>query len=191
VSVGENGTAANAQDLSIPLGKILRFNEDGSIPTDNPFYGSQTGLARAIWALRPAQPVHLRACKPGTGRIHINDVGQSTWEEINLGVAGRRTTAGRGRKVPITSRPASPVRSSPTTTPPVVPAGFGPGRVHRRLGGPSAARSYPATGNFPAAYRNSYFFADYPAKWVRRLDTVNQGERLTASPTTSTASRWT
>ena len=35
---------------------------------------------------------------------------------------------------------------------------------------------YPASGNFPAAYRNSYFFADYPLHWVARLDTANPGD---------------
>jgi len=28
------------------------------------------------------------AFQPGTGRLHINDVGAATWEEINLGAAG-------------------------------------------------------------------------------------------------------
>src|SRR5947209_7308270 len=35
--VGENANSANAQTLSNRLGKILRINSDGSIPTDNPF----------------------------------------------------------------------------------------------------------------------------------------------------------
>jgi hypothetical protein len=32
------------------LGKILRINSDGTIPTDNPFYSSTSGTNRAIWA---------------------------------------------------------------------------------------------------------------------------------------------
>ncbi len=49
--VGENANSANAQTLSNLLGKILRLNADGSIPTNNPFYNSATGVNRAIWAL--------------------------------------------------------------------------------------------------------------------------------------------
>ena len=87
VGVGENANSAQAQNLATPFGKLLRFNDDGTIPTDNPFYATQSGLARAIWASGLRNPFTF-AVQPGTGRIHINDVGQDTWEEINLGVAG-------------------------------------------------------------------------------------------------------
>src|SRR2546423_2760603 len=46
--VGENANSANAQTLSNRLGKILRINSDGSIPTDNPFFNTATGANRAI-----------------------------------------------------------------------------------------------------------------------------------------------
>jgi glucose/arabinose dehydrogenase len=48
IAVGENANAANAQTLSNKLGKMLRINKDGSIPTSNPFFGSATGSNRAI-----------------------------------------------------------------------------------------------------------------------------------------------
>ena len=86
VAVGDNGTAPTRR-TSLVFGKILRFNDDGTIPTDNPFYGSQTGLARAVWAYGLRNPFTF-AFQPGTGRMHINDVGEATWEEINLGAAG-------------------------------------------------------------------------------------------------------
>jgi glucose/arabinose dehydrogenase len=50
IAVGENAVSSNAQTLSNLLGKILRLNKDGTIPTDNPFYTSATGTNRAIWA---------------------------------------------------------------------------------------------------------------------------------------------
>ncbi|HZW73335.1 MAG TPA: PQQ-dependent sugar dehydrogenase, partial [Caldimonas sp.] len=37
LGVGENANPPASQDLSSPFGKLLRFNADGSIPTDNPF----------------------------------------------------------------------------------------------------------------------------------------------------------
>jgi glucose/arabinose dehydrogenase len=49
--VGENANSANAQTLGNLLGKILRINSDGTIPTDNPFYARITDNNRAIWAL--------------------------------------------------------------------------------------------------------------------------------------------
>ena len=59
-AVGDNGDGTNAQNLDFRLGKILRFNDDGTIPTDNPFYGSQTGARARGLGARPAQSVHLR-----------------------------------------------------------------------------------------------------------------------------------
>ena len=87
VGVGENANGANSQTLDNLLGKVLRINSDGSIPTDNPFFGTATGENRLIWALGLRNPFTF-AFQPGTGRLFINDVGQSTWEEINDGVAG-------------------------------------------------------------------------------------------------------
>ena len=87
VAVGENAVAANAQSNSTTLGKMLRLNSDGSIPTDNPFYGSTTGNNRAIWARGLRNPFTF-AVQPVTGKIAINDVGQTSWEEVNIGLAG-------------------------------------------------------------------------------------------------------
>jgi glucose/arabinose dehydrogenase len=48
VSTGERGTKPNAQDLSNHYGKILRFNEDGSVPNDNPFVNDSNAKPE-IW----------------------------------------------------------------------------------------------------------------------------------------------
>src|SRR4051812_37004902 len=50
ISMGENQQRSPAQSLSTLLGKILRINPDGTIPSDNPFYNQTTGKYRAIWA---------------------------------------------------------------------------------------------------------------------------------------------
>src|SRR5678815_1536636 len=87
IATGENATTSNSQTLGNMLGKILRINADGSIPTDNPFFNQTTGNNRSIWALGLRNPFTF-AFQPGTGRMFINDVGQNTWEEINDGIAG-------------------------------------------------------------------------------------------------------
>ena len=68
---------------------MLRINKDGTIPRDNPYYESDrvVGKNKAIWARGLRNPYSF-AVQPGTGRIHINDVGGQTWEEINRGVKG-------------------------------------------------------------------------------------------------------
>jgi glucose/arabinose dehydrogenase len=85
--VGENANGANAQTLTNLLGKLLRINPDGSIPSDNPFFASASGVNRAIWALGLRNPFSF-AIQRGTGRMFINDVGENTREEINDGIVG-------------------------------------------------------------------------------------------------------
>jgi hypothetical protein len=85
--VGENANGANAQTLTNLLGKLLRINPDGSIPSDNSFFASASGVNRAIWALGLRNPFSF-AIQRGTGRMFINDVGENTWEEINDGIVG-------------------------------------------------------------------------------------------------------
>lgn len=168
VAVGDNGNGQTPQDTSSVLGKMLRFNEDGTIPTDNPFYVSQT-LTSAVWAYGLRNP-YTFAIQPGTGRIHINDVGQNTWEEINLGAPG----ANYGWPVF-----EGPTTDSGVTTPlfaykhsDASPRGSGPGGFF--VGFAIAGGSfYPDAGPFPAAYRNSYYFADYVSQFVGRFDWVN------------------
>ena len=87
IAVGENANGANSQSLNTLLGKMLRINPDGSIPTDNPYYYQTTGINRAIWAIGLRNPFTF-AFQPGTGMMYIDDVGENTWEEIDQGVAG-------------------------------------------------------------------------------------------------------
>src|SRR5207249_10009817 len=87
VAVGENANSANAQSMSTVLGKILRINRDGTIPSDNPFFASTTGKNRAIWPLGLRNPFTFAFNPVGT-QLYINDVGQNTWEEIDDGFAG-------------------------------------------------------------------------------------------------------
>src|SRR6476620_3885052 len=68
IAVGENANSSNSQTLTNLLGKVLRINSDGSIPTDNPFFNSATGNNRAIWSLGLRNPFTI-AFQPGTGRM--------------------------------------------------------------------------------------------------------------------------
>ncbi|MDQ3134293.1 MAG: PQQ-dependent sugar dehydrogenase, partial [Acidobacteriota bacterium] len=82
IAVGENAVSSNSQTLANRLGKMLRINADGTIPNDNPFFAQASGINRSIWSLGLRNPFTF-AFQPGTSRMFINDVGQSTWEEIN------------------------------------------------------------------------------------------------------------
>jgi glucose/arabinose dehydrogenase len=169
VGVGDNANGAKAQDLNDPFGKMLRFNDDGSIPSDNPICTTAGNLACAVWARGLRNPFTF-AVQPGTGRIHINDVGQGTWEEINLGAAGANygwpQTEGPTTSAGITA-PLLAYRHSDTS-----PAGSGPGGFFVGFAIAGGA-FYPTNGTFPAAYRGNYFFADYVSGFVARVDLAN------------------
>jgi glucose/arabinose dehydrogenase len=78
------GESANpfAQDLTELPGKVLRVNLDGSIPADNPFAG-QAGARGEIFAYGFRNPFRF-GIDPVTGLLWLGDVGQSTWEELNV-----------------------------------------------------------------------------------------------------------
>ena len=161
VAAGDNATSSNSQSLSTLLGKVLRINPDGTIPTDNPFYGTATGVNRAIWAMGLRNP-YTFAFRPGTGRMFINDVGQNTYEEIDDGMAGANY--------------GWPNSEGPTTrTGETGPVSFYAHGTGATLGCAITGGTFyaPASAQFPSAYVGTYFFADYCGNWINRLDPAN------------------
>lgn len=154
IAVGENATASNAQTFSNMLGKVLRINSNGTIPTDNPFFNSASGNNRSIWALGLRNPFTF-AFQPGTGRMFINDVGQNTWEEINDGIAG--------------SNYGWPTTEGATTNPSFRSPLFA---YDHSQGCAIAGGAFynPATVQFPPSFVGKYFFADLCGGWIRLFD---------------------
>src|SRR5687768_10045354 len=91
IASGEVGVAANAQDLTNQLGKILRIDvSSGSgytIPGDNPFVGDGGGVREEIFAYGLRNPWR-DSFDSATGTFFIGDVGGAAFEEINLGQNG-------------------------------------------------------------------------------------------------------
>jgi glucose/arabinose dehydrogenase len=169
VSSGENANPPHAQSLANTHGKILRIRPDGSIPDDNPFLAETTGVARAIWALGLRNPFRFDF-ENGSGRMLINDVGQNTFEEINLGVAGANY--------------GWPATEGPTTDPrfrsPVL------AYRHSDSSSPGCAITggtfLDAFGTtFPGGLGRSYFYADLCGGWIRRLGADLRSDGLFAT----------
>lgn len=80
-------TRVLAQDLSTTLGKIVRINPDGSVPTDNPFVG-EANARPENWSYghRNVQGADLN---PDTGELWIVEHGPRGGDELNLARAGR------------------------------------------------------------------------------------------------------
>ena len=80
-SIGERGEPANAQNLSSPLGKIHRINDDGSVPKDNPFVNTP-GAVPSIWSYGHRNPQGL-AWDPA-GLMWESEHGPNGGDEINI-----------------------------------------------------------------------------------------------------------
>ncbi|HYF52050.1 MAG TPA: PQQ-dependent sugar dehydrogenase [Planctomycetota bacterium] len=158
IGVGDNSDSANAQSFENMMGKMLRINRDGTIPSDNPYYNTLEGDLRAIWAIGFRNPFTF-SFHPETRRMLINEVGFSTWEEINEGAAG--ANYGWPLSEGATTEPG---QSTPVFA-------YGHGTTNETGCAITGGQFYePQTQQFPAEYKGRYFFIDYCSAWIRMLD---------------------
>jgi glucose/arabinose dehydrogenase len=151
-AVGENAMGSNSQSFSNLLGKILRINPNGTFPADNPFLMSTSGKNQAIWAMGLRNP-YTFAFQPGTSRMFINDVGSSTWEEINDGIAGANYGWPSDEGIePVTSFKNPMYAYASNVNPECAITG---GTFYN-----------PPLAQFGSSYTGNYFFSDYCAGWI-------------------------
>jgi hypothetical protein len=81
----------NGQNLTNPLGKILRIDVDGrnsgnrqyGVPKDNPFVGKGGGVLGEIWAYGFRNPYRF-SFDSQHGTLFVGDVGQNDIEEVDI-----------------------------------------------------------------------------------------------------------
>ena len=79
VAVGGNA----AQQLNDLGGKVLRLNDDGSVPQDNPFMKNPANAKKEIYTLGHRSSLGL-AVNPTTGDMWLNENGPNGGDEINI-----------------------------------------------------------------------------------------------------------
>lgn len=79
-TIGDAAVTATAQNRTSPNGKILRMRPDGTVPPDNPFAGS------LVYSMGHRNPQGL--AWDSAGRLWSAELGQSTFDELNLIEAG-------------------------------------------------------------------------------------------------------
>jgi glucose/arabinose dehydrogenase len=80
-SIGDRGHRDQAQKVSTPFGKVFRVNDDGSIPTDNPFV-HQAGALTSVWTYGHRNPQGL-GLDPQTKVLWETEHGPKGGDELN------------------------------------------------------------------------------------------------------------
>lgn len=82
LTTGERYQFEPAQDLDNHLGKIIRLNPDGSVPSNNPFINEENAQDE-IWTYGHRN-IESAAIDPATGNLWIAEMGPSGGDELNL-----------------------------------------------------------------------------------------------------------
>jgi len=81
VSSSERQKFDPAQDMQSNLGKIVRLNDDGSVPADNPF-AAQGGVAAQVWTLGHRNVLGMAF--DANGQLWAHEMGPKGGDELNL-----------------------------------------------------------------------------------------------------------
>ena len=190
VTTGDAGYWPNSQDLTNLNGKILRIDRDGNPAPSNPFAGPDsvacgeaaqlpgaTAPCAEIYAYGLRNPFRIAFDPNGDGRLfYINDVGQDTWAEIDVGMAGANY--------------GWPAREGPCATGTMVGGCWTPTEfVAPIFAYPHTLGCFAITGGafvpdrspWGAAFHGKYLFADWGCGRIFELSLDEDG-RFAASP---------
>jgi glucose/arabinose dehydrogenase len=87
ITSGDRNWGEKAQDPQSHLGKIVRLNDDGSIPSDNPYVGMR-GYLPELYTIGHRNQLGLRF-DPETGDLWETEFGPAGGDEVNLIEAGK------------------------------------------------------------------------------------------------------
>ncbi len=161
-TIGEKNNMVHAQDLSDPLGKIHRVNDDGTVPKDNPFVNRE-GAVPTIWSYGHRHPQGL-AWDPVSGKLWESEHGPQGGDEINIIEPGHNYGWGvitMGIQPGITKR-SEPGMDQPVVyyTPTIAPSGM----------------SFSFGAKYPE-WKNNLFMGGLGGQQLRRL--VVEGDTVT------------
>lgn len=129
ITSGDRQKFDPAQDLQQNLGKVLRLNDDGSAPADNPF-ANMGGVAAQVWSLGHRNPLGIAF--DAAGQLWTHEMGPLGGDELNRIERGSNygwpivSNGDHYDGTPIPDHPTRPDLNAPETwwTPVIAPAGF-------------------------------------------------------------------
>ena len=151
---GDSGTGGAKSQILSPgsfNGKVLRMELDGTPAASNPFVGDVSKEPR-IFAYGFRNPFRW-TFRPSNGALFVNDVGQSSREEIDV------VTAGGNYGWPMAE---GFLGSCTGCIPPVFD-------YDRSVGGATIGGTFITGTVYPAFLQGMYLFGDYVSNWIRYL----------------------
>ena len=147
------------QDLLSLAGKVLRMNPDGTVPTDNPFYGNSSANPY-IYTYGHRNMFGL-AFHPATGKVYITENGPDCNDEVNLLIPGRNH--GWGPNETCSEPPPPPYNTNQDGPNPVLPLVWYTPTI-----APTNAIIYSGP-NF-TSFQGDLIFGDFNTGSLRHLD---------------------
>ena len=161
ISTGDGGlNHENAQDLNSLNGKILRINADGTIPSDNPFFG-QANRRGEVYCYGLRNPWRF-AFFPGSNLLAVGDVGGNDYEELNI------CRPGANFGWPVVEGPGG----NPSYIDPVYSYNHDAGGAAIIVG------DFYSGTKFPTKFQNRLFFTDYARRFIRMMKLDSNGNPL-------------
>ncbi|HEX6428350.1 MAG TPA: PQQ-dependent sugar dehydrogenase [Niastella sp.] len=168
VAIGESNVPAQAVMLDTYRGKILRLTENGDPAPGNPYY-NEAGASRqkrSIWAIGMRNPWKM-SLDPISGKIFVVNVG-GNYEEIDDVTnpdPAKNYNYGWDQNG----------RSGPEQAANTIFAAFAYPHANWGCAITSGVFFNPAATNYPAQYRNRFYFSDWCDDWLRSVDATNPG----------------
>lgn len=166
IAAGENANGANAQNLDTYLGKLLRVNPDGSVPAGNP-YPTGSEQRKRVWCYGLRNP-YTFSVDDLSGKIYVNDVGQSTYEEVNDATTSKKNFGWPN---------AEGNSNNGAYTNPVI--------IYKHSGNAdktgcaiTGGTFFTSTStNYPAKFQNNYYYLDLCGNWINRFSLSAPSQR--------------
>jgi hypothetical protein len=178
VSLGDDAKGCPAQDPTMLVGKILRLDVSRLpagpggpapyallTPAGNPWAADPDSMARLAWTIGLRNPFRFQV-DPGTGALLIGDVGQNTWEELDVAANGGTNMGWPVREGPAAYGTCAPAWPDPFTEP---VAWYGRTLGRSIIAGPRYRRPSSGAERFPADYDGAGFYLDYYNGGLRRI----------------------
>ena len=172
ICIGESNSPNFAQDLTTYRGKVLRLQDDGQPAPGNPYYNTPGAnrQQKSIWAIGMRNPWFM-SMDPQTQKVYNINVGGG-YEEINDLTAldaTRNYNYGWG-----SDNKSGPEQNPATTILPIFAYNRNVANWNANTCAITSGVAFnPAVTNYPAQYRNKFYFGDWCTGWLRSIDLSN------------------